>query len=174
MADSFSRFCWGQTAGAKARRLAEAVRAETGVSRGLPGQRSSWSCESAANPAKSEPAISIDSVAVYLETGGTGQIRDRGKRPQAPWSCVCRWSERQARLPRARGERVPQTPPACLRGFSGALRRTDRKMAGKMGGRDRGTGLEGGGNPRGGPGAPVCGAGVRSKRTAPRRTFEGA
>ena len=30
---------------------------------------------------------------------------------------------------------------ACLRGFSGALRRTDRKMAGKMGGRDRGTGI---------------------------------
>ena len=68
MADSFSGLCWGWTARVKARCLAVAVCAGTGVSSGhagLQGQCSPRSCESSVNPGKSEPTISIDSVAVH-------------------------------------------------------------------------------------------------------------
>lgn len=145
------------------------------------GQRSSWSCESAVNPPKLEPTISIDGVAVHTrkrpglpkvtwrqeeqDRYGTEQSHRPRVVPPLLW-----WSERQAHLPQARGERVPQTPPACLKGCSGTLRKTDRKMAGKMGeGGTEEQGWKGEKSQR--PGAPVCGAGVHSKRAALRRNL---
>lgn len=119
--------------------------AGTGVSRGLPGQRSSWSCESAANPAKSEPAISIDSVAVHTHDapasprlpGDRRNRTDTGPREKATGPVVPRLPvEREASPPPAGtgGARSPNSP--CV--SQGLLRSTkkDRQKDGRQDGRE--------------------------------------